>query len=142
MKLLLDLPEIFKEHFDFDKFQDSFMRICGDIEEISNSHNNPTCESKGLSGNYEKELVDALKIAFKNAIEPEDENKPHSDAIFTRMYVDKNDWSSGYGTDGENCIGDFASNITYCHSNGKYWKLEKDGKMVAREALYQGVHNG
>lgn len=139
MKLILDLPETFKKHFDFDKFQDSFMRICGDIKEISCSHNNPTCESKGLSGNYEKELVDVLKVAFKNATELEDKNKPRSGAIFRHLYVDKNDWSSGYGTDGTDCIKDFASNITFCHSKGKYWDLKKDGKMVAREALYQGV---
>jgi hypothetical protein len=31
MKLIIDLPDEFEEHFDFDKFQDSFMRICGDI---------------------------------------------------------------------------------------------------------------
>lgn len=42
--------------FDFDRFQDSFMRICGDIR------------TEGcLSGNYEYELADELKKAFLRA---------------------------------------------------------------------------
>lgn len=58
MKLVIELPDAFKEHFDFDKFQDSFMRICGDIR------------VKGtLSGNYEHELADELKKAFSKADE-------------------------------------------------------------------------
>ena len=53
MKLIIELPDEFEEHFDFDRFQDSFIRICGDIR------------TKGaLSGNYEYELADELKKAF------------------------------------------------------------------------------
>lgn len=71
MKLVLDLPEEFREHFQFDKFQDSFMRICGDIKEISLSHSKPNSDSLGLSGNYERELVDVLKTAFGKAVDLE-----------------------------------------------------------------------
>lgn len=67
MQLLIELPKEFEEHFDFDKFQDSFMRICGDINEIRKSHSKPGAMSLGLSGKYEKELVDVLKTAFLNA---------------------------------------------------------------------------
>lgn len=56
MKLIIELPDEFEEHFDFDRFQDSFMRICGDIR-----------INGGLSGNYEYELADKLKRAFKVA---------------------------------------------------------------------------
>ena len=56
MKLIIELPDEFEEHFDFDRFQDSFMRICGDIR-----------TKGGLSGNYEYELADELKKAFKVA---------------------------------------------------------------------------
>lgn len=56
MKLIIELPSEFEEHFDFDKFQDSFMRICGDIR-----------EEGSLSGNYEYELADELKKAFSKA---------------------------------------------------------------------------
>ena len=66
MQLLIELTKEFEEHFDFDKFQDSFMRICGDINEICKSHSEDG-PSLGLSGNYEKELVDVLKPAFLNA---------------------------------------------------------------------------
>lgn len=66
MQLLIELPKEFEEHFDFDKFHDSFMRICGDINEIRKSHRKKG-PSLGLSGKYEKELVDVLKTAFLNA---------------------------------------------------------------------------
>jgi hypothetical protein len=67
MQLLIELPKEFEEHFDFDKFQNSFMRICGDINEIRKSHSQPGAVSLGLSGKYEHELVDVLKNAFLNA---------------------------------------------------------------------------
>ena len=66
MQLLIELPKEFEEHFDFDKFQDSFMRICGDINEIRKSHSKEG-PSLGLSGKYEHELVDVLKKSFLNA---------------------------------------------------------------------------
>lgn len=66
MHLLIELPKEFEEHFDFDKFQDSFMRICGDINEIRKSHREEG-SSLGLSGKYEHELVYVLKTAFLNA---------------------------------------------------------------------------
>lgn len=66
MQLLIELPKEFEEHFDFDKFQDSFMRICGDINEIRKSHSKEG-PSLGLSGKYEHELVDVLKTSFLNA---------------------------------------------------------------------------
>lgn len=53
MTLTITLPDCFKEHFEFDKFQDSFARICGDIR-----------TKGGLAGNYEYELACALKDAF------------------------------------------------------------------------------
>lgn len=56
MTFIIELPDEFEEHFDYDKFQDSFMRICGDIR------------TEGcLSGSYEHELADELKKAFGKA---------------------------------------------------------------------------
>ena len=60
MTLTITLPDEFEGHFDFDRFQDSFMRICEDIR-----------TKGGLSGNYEYELVDELKKAFKVAYKEE-----------------------------------------------------------------------
>lgn len=67
MKLLLEIPDAFAEHFAMDKFKDSFMRICGDLGEIAKSHSTPGVASLGLSGRYEKELVDVLAPAFAGA---------------------------------------------------------------------------
>lgn len=68
MKLLIELPKEFEEHFAMDKFKDSFMRICGDIKEVVLSHSK-LGPSLGLSGKYEKELVDGLANAFENAVD-------------------------------------------------------------------------
>ena len=64
---MIERPKEFEEHFDFDKFHDSFMRSGGDINEIRKSHSQPGAVSLGLSGKYEHELVDVLKNAFLNA---------------------------------------------------------------------------
>ena len=56
MKIVIELSDELEEHFEFDKFQDSFMRICGDIR-----------TEGGLCGNYEYELADELKKAFSKA---------------------------------------------------------------------------
>ena len=137
MKLILELPEEFREHFNRDKFQDSFMRICGDINEIYKSHCKPSFDSLGLSGNLEKELVDILKEAFKNADELSQVRKSYETATFYQM-ISRYEYSSGYGTNGENCIENFACNITFWHTPNKYWKLIKGGKTIAREAIYLG----
>jgi len=68
MKLLIELPKEFEEHFAVDKFKDSFMRICGDIKEVVLPHSRRGL-SLGLSGKYEKELVDVLANAFENAVD-------------------------------------------------------------------------
>lgn len=57
MRLVIELPDEFQQHFEMDRFQDSFMRINGDVS---------TCEGR-LSGLYEDELLAALKEAFKGA---------------------------------------------------------------------------
>lgn len=64
---MIERPKEFEEHFDFDKFHDSFMRIGGDINEIRKYHSQPAAVSLGLSVKYEHELVDILKNAFLNA---------------------------------------------------------------------------
>lgn len=53
MKIVLEIPKEFEKHFITDKFKDSLMRLGVDIHSVS--------------GNYEKELVDMLIPAFRNA---------------------------------------------------------------------------
>lgn len=68
MKLLLELPDEFAQHFAMDRFKDSFMRICGDLGEIAKLQSRRGAISMGLSGNYERELADALAEAFARAV--------------------------------------------------------------------------
>ena len=53
MKIIIDIPVEFEEHFNKDRFKESLDRLNADVH----------C----LAGNYEKELTDMLVEAFKNA---------------------------------------------------------------------------
>lgn len=53
MKIIIDIPEEFVCHFETDRFMDSLERLKSDAHL--------------LAGNYEKEVIDMLIGAFKNA---------------------------------------------------------------------------
>ncbi len=57
MKLLIEIPKEFEEHFNNDRFTDSFKRICTDIQYYGYP----------ISGLYERELIEMLEIAMTNA---------------------------------------------------------------------------
>lgn len=57
MKLLIEIPKEFEEHFNMDKFNDSLKRIRTDIQ----YHGNP------ISGLYERELIEMFEKAFSKA---------------------------------------------------------------------------
>lgn len=57
MKLLIEIPKEFEEHFNTDRFSDSLERIRTDIQ----YHGNP------LSGLYERELIEMLRNAMVKA---------------------------------------------------------------------------
>lgn len=59
LTLTITLPKEFRDHFQSDRFKDSFFRILTDLE-YSNSNDS-------LSGLYEKELVEKLQEAFQDA---------------------------------------------------------------------------
>lgn len=66
MKLIIELPKEFERDFKENALgkiviQDSLDRMIYDIEK--GLHNGDT----RLSGNYEKEILEALKVAFENA---------------------------------------------------------------------------
>lgn len=63
MKIEIEIPEEFEEHFYKDKFSESFGRIIADIESDA--------ERTLLAGNYEKEVVEMLKKAFEAVYVPE-----------------------------------------------------------------------
>jgi hypothetical protein len=59
MKLVIEIPEEFVEHFNNDRFEDSLMRVEVDIENRESM----------LSGLYEIELIAMLRNALNNAVE-------------------------------------------------------------------------
>lgn len=61
MKLLIEIPKEFEEHFNNDKFEDSLERIRVDIR--VNLENGIF----QLSGNYEMELAEMLRDAMSKA---------------------------------------------------------------------------
>lgn len=53
MKIMIDIPKEFEEHYGMDRFEDSLQRLKHD--------------AGVLAWNYEKELCDMLIAAFKSA---------------------------------------------------------------------------
>lgn len=61
MRVTIDIPTEFEEHFKQDKFKDSFERIMADIK---HSLWNGDCL---CSGRYEYETIEMLTNAFQNS---------------------------------------------------------------------------
>jgi len=61
MRLIIEIPKEFEEHFNMDKFKDSLERIRADIK--FNLENEVT----QLSGRYEMELAEMLRDAMTKA---------------------------------------------------------------------------
>lgn len=60
MKVTIDIPKEFEEHFSNDRFKDSLERIITDVtDEIESDFS--------ISGKYEIELCEMLIKAFENA---------------------------------------------------------------------------
>ena len=55
MKIVIDIPKEFKEHFKEDRFEDSLARVASDIESFGL-----------LAGRYEQETIIMLRQAIKN----------------------------------------------------------------------------
>lgn len=60
MKVVIDIPKEFEQHFNEDKFKDSLLRLKTDI-------NYGLEHDETISGIYEIELLDMLITAFGNA---------------------------------------------------------------------------
>lgn len=60
MKLTIELPEEFVEHFQMDKFEDSLHRVEADLR-------HRVYDPYQLSGNYEIELIEQLNCSFSKA---------------------------------------------------------------------------
>ena len=55
MKIVIDIPTEFEDHFNSDRFEDSLTRVASDIESFGL-----------LAGRYEQETITMLKEAIKN----------------------------------------------------------------------------
>lgn len=64
MRIEIEIPKEFEEHFNQDKFKDSFERIMTDIEHFQHSSKNGywLC-----AGRYELETIEMLQRAFENS---------------------------------------------------------------------------
>ena len=62
MKVMIDIPKEFEQHFDEDKFKDSLLRLKVDV-------NYALERDETISGLYEIELIDMLVEAFEKAEE-------------------------------------------------------------------------
>lgn len=60
MKITLDIPKEFEQHFNEDKFKDSLLRLKADT-------NYGLEHDETISGIYEIELLDMLVVAFEKA---------------------------------------------------------------------------
>lgn len=58
MKVEIEIPKEFEEHFNYDRFEDSLKRVATDILD-------PHCI---LSGNFELETIEMLQKAFLYAV--------------------------------------------------------------------------
>ena len=68
MKLVIDIPKEFEEHFNNDRFQESFKRILSDIN----------CYDSLFTGLYEEELIRMLSESInKGIIFRSDNNEKH-----------------------------------------------------------------
>lgn len=61
MKVVIDLQEAFRIHYETDKFEDSLRRIVYDMVENCGNYED------GASGRYEFELLDEFMRAFPNS---------------------------------------------------------------------------
>lgn len=69
MKIEIEIPKEFEEHFKHDKFKDSFERIMADIK---HSLENRDCL---CAGRYEYETIEMLVNAFENSRQAYDVDK-------------------------------------------------------------------
>lgn len=63
MKLVIDIPKEFERDWNNDQFQDCFGRVLADLKDTS-----------FISGNYEKETLEMLQSAFRDAKEYDKEH--------------------------------------------------------------------
>lgn len=81
MKVTIDIPQKFEQHFNKDRFEDSLKRIITDVtDEIESDFS--------ISGKYEIELCEMLIEALKNAEYEDAEKRNEADGTLPTVYCD------------------------------------------------------
>lgn len=82
MKVVIDIPKKFEQHFNEDKFKDSLLRLKADT-------NYGLEHDETISGIYEIELLDMLVVVFEEArvIESSRSNYNSFPSFFAEEYI-------------------------------------------------------
>lgn len=95
MRIEIEIPKEFEQHFSQDKFKDSFERIMTDIEYDSLKNENYLC-----AGKYEHKIIGMLEKAFENSKKA----YPVNEAVSQLEDYGNEEISYYRGTPYENCI--------------------------------------
>ena len=100
MRIEIDIPKEFEEHFKQDKFKDSLERIIADIK---NSLENGDCL---CAGRYEYETIEMLEKAFENS-----KSAYNVDKVVEELKIAKEDALAEYNMGGYNLDNNIGNSI-------------------------------
>ena len=120
MKIEIEIPKGFEEHFKLDKFKDSFERIMADL-------NNCLC-----AGNYEYETIEMLKKAFEDSKSAYDIDK-----VVEELKIIKEDALAEYNMGEYNLDNNIGNSIAE-----NYRKDMNEGKCFAYDEAIEIVKQG
>lgn len=117
MRIEIEIPKEFEEHFNQDKFKDSFERITADIKH-SLENGNCLC-----AGRYEHEIIEMLEKAFENSKPAYDIDKA----------VEKLKELEGIQFDGEN----ESYQLNWCIETNRAIEIVKQGGVADEVCEYK-----
>ena len=120
MRIEIDIPKEFEEHFNQDKFKDSFERIMADLK-------NCLC-----AGNYEYETIKMLEKAFEDSKSAYDIDK-----VVEKLKIIKEDALAEYNMGEYNLDNNIGNSISE-----NYRKDMNEGKCFAYDEAIEIVNQG
>ena len=126
MRIEIDIPKEFEEHFNQDKFKDSFERIMADIK---HSLENGDCL---CAGNYEYETIKMLEKAFEDSKSAYDIDK-----VVEELKIIKEDALAEYNIGEYNLDNNIGNSIAE-----NYRKDMNEGKCFAYDEAIEIVKQG
>lgn len=119
MRIEIEIPKEFEEHFSQDKFKDSLERIMTDIEYDSLKNENYLC-----AGKYEHKIIGMLEKAFENSKKA----YPVNEAVSQLEDYGNEEISYYRGTPYENCIRECVSKAIEIVKGGDVTSTSPDKK--------------